>query len=352
LTTQREIASEITNKLRLKLSGESEQKLAKKYTTSNEAYQLYLRGRYHFARRTKDDIFKAIEYYERAIKLDSDFALAYAHLADLYNHVPNYPYISPNESVPKAKQAARRALEIDPQLPEAYAALANSLAAYDWDWVEAERSFKKAIELDPNNALVRYRYATEYLLVTGRDKEAIAEVERATELDPLDINIATGFSRIYIYSGEPEKALEQARKVNDLDPNFIVGQWILCRSYNLNGLYEDTIKLGNEVVKKNPDNQVILAYLGVSYAKSSRREEAEEVIKRFREIEKTGHVISYLIAQIYIALNDRNSAFAELNRAFEKKDTWLKLAKVDPFLKDLRQDPRYKDLLKRMNLPE
>jgi len=163
LATQREIATEITQKLRLKLSGEETKGLTKRYTDNNEAYQLYLKGRYHFAKRTKDDMQRSIEYFQQAILLDPNFALAYASTAECYNQMPTYPYLSPKEAFPLAKAAAQRALEIDPTLAEAHTALANYFATYDWNWAEAERSFKRAIELDPNNSAAHFRYGQIYL---------------------------------------------------------------------------------------------------------------------------------------------------------------------------------------------
>jgi serine/threonine-protein kinase len=160
LAIQREIAGEITGRLQLKLSGEGAQKLAKRYTTSNDAYQLYLQGRYHWGKRTKDEIFKGIEFYKRAIALDSNYALAYSGIADAYNSMGKDPDLSPKEAIPQAKAAAERALEIDPTLAEAHAALADSMAIYDWDWAESQREFNRALELDPNVSYTHVAHAT------------------------------------------------------------------------------------------------------------------------------------------------------------------------------------------------
>ena len=197
LTTQREIATAITQKLQLKLAGD-EKGIAKKYTNSSEAYQLYLKGRYHFARRTKEDVKKAIESYEQAIKLDPNFAIAYARIAEAYNQLSNYPYASPKEAFPKAKAAAERAIAIDPTLSEAHTAMGNTLTSYDWNWTAAEESCKRALELDPNSATAHYRYATEYLISVGKTKEAVAEVERALEMEPLDPNMVANLGRVYL----------------------------------------------------------------------------------------------------------------------------------------------------------
>ena len=189
LTTQREIATSITEKLQLKLSGESEQKLAKKYTDNNEAYQLYLRGQFHYAKRTKDELLQSIEFYRQAIKLDPNFALAYVGVARSYNVMPSFAFMSPKEAMPQAKAAAERALQIDPNLAEAHGALANVLALFDRNWAEAEREFKLAIELDPNVAEIHNRYGRSYLLPLGRFDEAASELKRALELEPLTMTM-------------------------------------------------------------------------------------------------------------------------------------------------------------------
>ena len=186
LATQRDIATEITKKLQLTLSGD-EKGLTKRYTDNNDAYQLYLKGRYHYAKRTKDDILKGIEYFQQAITLDPNFALAYAMVADSYVSLPAYGYLSSKEAVPQAKSAAKRAIEIDPTLAEGHTSLAQSLAVYDWNWAEAEREFKRGIELAPNDAAAHFRYGQIFLVAMGRWDEAIAEVKRALEMEPLNL---------------------------------------------------------------------------------------------------------------------------------------------------------------------
>jgi TolB-like protein/Flp pilus assembly protein TadD len=351
LATQREIATTITQKLQLKLAGAETKGITKKYTDNNEAYQLYLKGRYHFAKRTKDDVLKSIEYFQQAIRVDPNFALAYARIAEAYNQMPNYPYLSPNEAFPQAKAAARRALEIDPTLAEAHAALANTLTSYDWNWTEAESEFKRALESDPNSAGAHYRYATEYLLLVGRNDEAIAEVKHALEIEPLDLNMVANLARVYLYGRHPDMALEQARKAHDLEPNFVIGRFMLGMAYNGNGLFDDAIRLSEKSLQTEPANQHMLWVGGYAYAKSGRRREAEEAIKNFREIAKTQYVIPSFVASIYGALGDKDKAFAELEKALEQRDSWVKWIKVDPMFDPLRDDPRFKDLIHLLGLP-
>src|SRR5580765_4908874 len=185
LATQREIATEITNKLQLKLAGNETKGITKKYTDNNEAYQLYLKGRFYFAKRTKEDLYKSIELFEQAVKLDPKFALGYVGIAESWTVIPSFPYAAPSEATPKAKAAITKALEIDPDLPEAHTVSAMIAATYDWDWAKAENEFKRSLELDPNLAITHYRYAWTYLSPIGRHDEAIAEMKIAMEKEPL-----------------------------------------------------------------------------------------------------------------------------------------------------------------------
>lgn len=352
LATQREIATEITNKLRLKLSGADTRGLTKRYTNNDEAYQLFLKSRYHFAKRTKDDILKSVEYLQQAIKLDPNYALAYAALADSYNGMTAYPYLAPKEAVPQAKAAAKRALEIDPTLAEAHTALANSLACFDWNWEEAEREFKRAIELNPNDSGTHWRYGMFYLMLLGRSDEAIAEGKRAVELEPLNLNHGANLSGIYFHARQNDRAFDQAKQVFDLDPNFIVGRWALSQAYIVKGMYAEAIALNEQSLQTAPTNQVFLRFAGLAYAKAGRRREAEEIISRYRAIAKTQYVMSYHIALIYAALGEKDKAFAELEKAFEERDYLLPRINVEPFMDPLRDDARFKDLARRMGLPE
>jgi len=342
LATQREIAAEIASKLQLRLSGEGELKLAKNYTENNDAYQLYLKGRFHFAKRNKADVERSIEYFKQAIALDPNFALAYARLADSYNGMTAYPYMAPKEAIPLAKTAANRAIEIDPSLAEAHTALANSLACFDWNWKEAEREFKRALELNPNDAGTHWRYGMFYLMPVGRHEEAIAEGKRSLELEPLDLNHGANLSGLYFYAGRYDEALEHARQVHSLDANFIVGRWALSQAYIQKGLHAEAIALNEEALQTDPTNPVFLRFAGIAYAKAGRRQDAERIIERFRDIAKTEYVMSYHIALIYSALGDKDKALSALEISVSEHDYLLPRIKVEPFLDPLRDDPRFK----------
>ena len=351
LATQREIAATIADKLQLKLAGNDAKGITKKYTDSNEAYQLYLKGRYSFGKRTKDGHLQAIGYFRQAINRDPKFALAYARLAETYGSISFYPYLSPKEAFPEAKAAAQQALQIDPTLAEAHTFLAYSLAIYDWNWAEAERSFKRAIELDPNNPSARFRYGQTYLAPTGHLDEAMSEIKAGLDLEPLDINMGATLANTYLYTGQNDKALEQARKTYDLEPSHPLGRWALSQTYIYNEMYDEAVLLDEQWLQTDPTNQLALREAGIAYAKVGRRDKAEQMISKFREVAKTQYVPTCRIASVYVALGDKDRAFVELNKAFEARDWELFRLNVDPYWKPLRDDPRFKEILKRLNLP-
>src|SRR6476646_3770880 len=245
LSTQREIATAITQKLQLKLSG-NEKGIAKKYTNNNEAYQLYLKGRYYWSKRTKDEMLKAIDSYKQAIALDPEFALAYAAMAEVYNSMAKNPDVAPKDAVPFAKSAATRALELDPTLPEAHSALGDALAIYDWNWAESERELKRAIELDPNISYIHLVYSGSYLGPVGRKDEAVAVAARAVELEPLSLINNAVLASAYLNDRQYDKAVAQARKSYDLDPNFPLARHWLGMSYVATGQYDKAISISRE----------------------------------------------------------------------------------------------------------
>jgi TolB-like protein/Flp pilus assembly protein TadD len=351
MATQREIATTITQKLQLKLAGD-EIGISKKYTDSNEAYQLYLKARYHYAKRTKGDFNKAIEYFEQAIELDPSFALAFAMLSDLYTSMPAYPYMSPKDALPKATLAARRALEVDPSLPEAHSAMGYSLCFSDRNFPEAERHFKRALELDPRSSLTHLRYGI-YFKVIGRVDAAVKETQKAVELEPLNLVNSANLTWTYMDAGQLKEAIANGQKLNDLEPGFGLGGYQLGLAYSANGMHADAIALAESTLQHDPQNQKMLQVAGYAYARSGKAEDARSVIARLKEMRKTQYVISYFIATIFASLGDRDAAFAELEKAADEQD-WRMTAHIkrDFMLEPLRGNPTYKNLVKRLNLPE
>ena len=349
LATQREIANTVTQKLQLRLAGD-ETGIAKKYTSNNEAYQLYLKGRFHWAKRTKDDLQKSIEAYKQAIEIDPTFALAYVGIAYAYNSMGKNPDSAPKDAIPFAKAAAARALELDPSLAEAHAAMADSLAIGDWNWTESEREFKRSIELDPNVSYTHLAYAGSYLTAAGRADEVVSESERALELEPVSLINNTVTASSLVYGRKFERALTQARKSFDLDQNFPLSRLWLGLALIANGKYDEAIVFGNEGRQQSPTRWTILFSTALAHARAGHPAEARKIIGELKEIEKTQYVRTYYVAMIYAALGDKDNAFAELEKSFRDKDCYLPRARVDPFMDPLREDARFKDMMKRMGL--
>jgi serine/threonine-protein kinase len=312
-----------------------------------------MRARYHYAKRTQDDFNKAIEYFQRAVELDPNFALAYAMLSDLNTSMPAYPYMSPKEAFPKAKAAAIRALELDPNLSESHVAKGYVTGLYDWNWAEAERSFKRAVELEPNNALAHIRFSTGFYQPTGRAAESIKENETAVELEPLNLVAGANLTWAYTLAGRKQDAVSQGQRLAGLEPDFGLGIYQLGLAYINAGMYSEAISLAEKRLSTDGNDQYMLQVAGYAYARSGRADDARAMIARFREIARSEYVISFFIATIYAGLGDKDAAFSELEKAFQEHD-WRMSAviKVDPMIEILRDDPRYRDLLKRMNLAE
>ncbi len=349
LALQRDITTTITQKLQLKLTG-NEKGIAKKYTDSNEAYQLYLNARFHFARRTKEDLYKSIDLYQQAVALDPKFALAYSSLAESWAVIPSFPYASPAECFPKAKAAIAKALELDPDLPEAHTNAAMIAAAYDWDWATAESEFKRSLEIDPNLAITHFRYAWTYLSPIGRHDQAIAEMRKATELEPLSLIQGANFAGVLIYARRYDEAIAQAQKVVDLDAGFFGGRNWLCHSYIAAGRYADALAIAEPTLQstENP----FLSDAAIAYAHTGQMDKASAVIQRWRQGEEKKYVLNYLLAAAYGALGNKDAAFAELEKAYQNHDWFLQRIKVDPLMDPLRDDPRFDAMVKRLKFPQ
>jgi TolB-like protein len=347
LATQREIAATIVQKLQLKLSG-NETGITKKYTDNNDAYQLYLKGRYHFAKRTKEDLYKSIEIFEEAVKLDPGFALGYVGIAESWTVIPSFPYASPAECIPKAKAATAKALELDPTLAEAHTVAGMLAATYDWDWARAESEFKRSLELDPNLSITHYRYAWTFLSPLGRHDEAIAEMKIAMEKEPLYLIQGANFAGVLMYARRFDEALLQAKKTYDLDPNFIAGRSWLAHTYNTKGMYAESLAISENLVG---NDMPFFSDTSYAYAKLGQREKALETIRRWKEVGKVKYISNYWVAICYAAIGDKDGAFAELEKAYQNRDWFLQRINVDPFMDPLRGDPRFKELEKRLNLP-
>ncbi|HEY6120780.1 MAG TPA: protein kinase [Pyrinomonadaceae bacterium] len=348
MALQSEIAREIVDKLKLKVSGE-EKGLEKHYTESSEAYQLYLKGRFYWNKRTPDGIKKSIEYFNQAIEKDPGFALAYAGLADSYL-VPSNPQ-PPSERMPRAKAAAMRALELDETLAEAHTSLGRVLATYDWDWTSAEKEYKRAIELNPRYAIAHQWYSG-YLELMDRSNEAIAERKRAEELDPLSLTINFALGMNFYYARNYDQAIEQFQKTLELDQNFPPARTYLPAAYEQKGMYDKAIAEFKSAasLQGGSESSMTTAGLGHVYAVSGKKDEAEAVLNRLKQLSAQEYVPAVSIALIYSGLGEKNQAFAWLEEGYKERAFQMQGLKKEPRWDSLRSDPRFQDLLRRIGL--
>jgi TolB-like protein/DNA-binding winged helix-turn-helix (wHTH) protein/Flp pilus assembly protein TadD len=347
LATQREIASEIVEKLKVKVSSE-EQRSAKRYTENNEAYQLYLKGRFYWNKRTAEALEKSIKYFNQAIDKDPRFALAYAGLADSYVVPANR--LPPREAMPRAKAAAIRALELDETLAEAHASLGRVFAVYDWDWTSAEKEYKRAIELNPRYAVAHQWYGG-YLAVMGRSNEAIAERKLALELEPLNLIINFELGSAFYYTRDYDRAIEQFQKTLELDQNFTPAHDFLPVTYEQKGMYNEAIAEFKKVVALKVRSESSKASLGHVYAVTGKKSEARALLDELKQDSAQEYVPGTSVALIYAGLGEKDQAFAWLDKGYEERAFQMQWLKIEPRWDSLRSDPRFQDLLQRMGFP-
>ena len=347
LTVQEEISSEISEKLRLRLSGAERQRLAKRYTSDTEAYQLYLKGRYYWNKRTEEGMARGIAYFQQAIAKDPRYALAYAGLADCYLLSYDMP---PKEALQKVKVAATRALELDDTLAEAHASMAFARFFYEWDWLGAEREFKRSLELNPSYATAHHWYG-EYLEARGQFDEAIAEIKRGLELDPVSLIINADLGAAFYVARRYGQAIDQLRKTLQLDPNFALAHSFLGMVYEQKGMFEQAIAERQKAVILSAGAPGQLARLGHSYAVAGRRKEAVKILARLKQLSNQRYVRPYDIALMYVGLGETEQAFEWLEKAYEDRTGELVYIDVVHQFDPLRSDPRFQDLLRRIGLP-
>jgi eukaryotic-like serine/threonine-protein kinase len=349
LTVQRVIASEITNSLRLKLSGEQQTHVTKQHTDNHEAHQLYSIGRFYWNKRTGEALKKSIEYFHQAVEQDPNYALAYAGMADAYGLLPSYAASPPQEAFPKAKAAARKAIELDDSLAEAHTSLANALFNYDWNLAEAIREFQRAIELNPNYATAHHWYSDGPLLVMGRFADAIAEMKRAQELDPLSLIINAEIGVFYTFAGQYDRSIEQFHKTLEMDQGFYFAHRNLGVAYVLKRDFREAL-LAYEKARSLADDPSLLGDIGHLQAVSGKRDEALKTLAELKEISKRRYVPAYVLALVYVGLGHKDQAFQWLEKSFQDREARLCFFKIDPQMEPLRSDPRFSDLVRRIGL--
>lgn len=347
---QNAIAEQISSKLQLKLGSVERDRLVKRYTNNSEAYQLYLKGRFHWNLRTGEDLQTAVEYFEQAIHKDPNYALAYAGIADCYVLFSWYSVQIPEESFPKAKEAALKALQLDSQLAEPHTALAQVYSNFDWDWISAEKSYKRSFELNPNYATAHQWYG-EDLVFRGRYNEAIAEFEKALTLDPLSPIITAAYGYYLGQAGYHDRAIQQLQKVVELDQRFHMAQHLIGGVYIIKGDFARSVYHLQEAFRLDND-PIILGSLGYALAISGETEEANRTIDQMNELASKRYVSPYFYAIIYAGLDNNEKAFEYLLLCVEQRSNYLIQLNTGPFFNGLRSDPRFDELLKTVGLVE
>ncbi len=349
-TVQEEITTEISGKLRLRLTGQELKLLTKRHTENTEAYQLYLKGRYSWNRRTEEAFKRGIQFFNQAIERDPGFASAYVGLADCYIGLVYGSYSASRDFCPQAKAAALKALELQENLAEAHISLAFVTDVYDRNWHEAEKGYKQAIALNPKNAMAHHWYAI-YLDSMGRFDESLFELNRAREIEPVNplINSQLGFH--YVQARQYEQAAKQLIATLETDPNFLYAHALLGFAYSLKANLGDSIPEFQRAVALEAQSPRWIMYVGCGYALAGKQNEASKTLGDLQELSKRRYVDPVLRAYLLASMGRKDESLAALEDGYEDRSYLMRWLKVHPYLDPLRSDPRFQDLLRRMNFP-
>src|SRR5689334_21026365 len=350
LAIQDEIAKAITENLKFTLSSRDQVRLTEKATANIEAYNLYLRGRYFWNRYSKEWVMKAIDAFKEAIAIDSHYALAYCGMADAYFRLSNV-YFPPAEVLPKAKEAALRAVEIDDNLAESHSSLGLVKVYYDHDWMGAESELRKALKLNPQLLSAHQRLGS-YLTFMGRYEESVRYYESALVFDPFSLQVNMNLATTYFLRGEYERSLNHSAKTIELEPSYMPIHFLMgCNYIELNRLSE-AIEQFQYIYKLDEEAYLALGFMGYAHALAGQRAEAETLLNILEEISQRKYVSPYSMLVIHLALGPQDRVFEILEQLYEARNDWLVWLKVSPELKGLRYDPRFKNLLRRIGFPD
>jgi TolB-like protein/DNA-binding winged helix-turn-helix (wHTH) protein/Flp pilus assembly protein TadD len=352
LGLQSQVARAIADEIRVNLTPQQQASLKTDKVVDPEAYEDYLKGRYFWNKRTEAGLDKSLDYFQRAIRKDPDYSLAYAGLADSYTMLAagEYAVLSPAEAVPKAKAAAEKALQLDNALAEAHATLGYLIWSFDWDWQRAESEYQQAIALNPSYATAHHWYSI-YLVEVGHFDEAVAEIRKAEALDPLSLIIHSDDGWILYNARRYDEAIEQLSKALEFDPTFASTHWTLGLAYGGKGMSQKAIGEFQKAVELSGSGTVYQAALGREYAVTGEREKALEILERLSDQSKHRYVLPDGPAYIYTALGDHDRALELLAQAYSQRTDVMTLLKVEPRLDALRSDPRFMELLRRVSFP-
>lgn len=346
ISLQQEMSSEIANRLRLTLTNDEQQQFAKRGTENAESYQLFLKGHYHLNKRTPEDILKAVDYFKQAVALDSKYALAYSGLADAHALSASYGAKSPTEAIPLAKNAAARALELDPNLAEPYASLGEIKFYYDWDFAGAEMNFKKAIELDPKNATVRHWYG-EFLYCIGRSEESILQVKTSLDLEPFSLTGNRTLGIAYHFAERYDEAISQFKRTIELNPNYVFTHENLGDSYALSGRQTEAV---NEYMQALPAwfGEKEKAALQEAYKTEGLKGFYQKRLEIIEVYSKSNSYPSIALAEQYAVVGDKENFFKYMEKSLSERDPGITYFVSDPLYKNMKSDPRFSDIKKRI----
>ena len=347
---QDEMASEISGKLRLHLTRAERNKLTRHHTDDAEAYRLYLKGRHHWNRWTEDGFYKAIDHFQQALEKDPNYALAATGIAESYVLLGWNSYLSAKEAFPKGKAAAMTALKIDPTLGEAYTSLASALWLYDWRWEEAQREFKRSLELNPTYPTSNHWHA-EFVMTMGRHADAIGKMRSSQELDPLSLIMHVALGWAFYHGRRFEEAIEQLQRTAELDPNYPVTHWILGLVHRKTGRFDLAIAEGEKGVTLSGGSPLMRAALAHTYGMAGRTKEARQMLDELSNLAVRKYVAPHFFAGIYLGLGDTERAIEYLEKSYEEHSHWLIYLHIDPGMDELHGNPRFQDLLRRVGLP-
>lgn len=352
ISVQQEISHEIANGLRLKLTGEEEKILKKRYTENTAAYQLYLKARFFEVKFTPEGYQKSLEYYKQAIEKDPNYALAYAGMSGAYGGMTTEEILLPKEGCEKQKAAARKALDLDESLGEAHRQIASGKWICDWDWAGAEKEYRRAMDLTPETTHLRY---SQFLRSLSRWDEAIAEGRKAQELDPLSIQANKTLGATYYYAGRYDEAIDQYRKTIEIDPNFAETHDLLADSYAKKGMFKEAVEEEEKYLKLVGDEDGAASFVQDYAARGyqqAKRLQFQRTLDYVNELAEEQYVSPMTFATIYANLDQKDEAFAWLQKAYEIRTPWLVYISTDPQFENLHSDSRFADLLRRIGVPK
>ncbi|MGA2924324.1 MAG: protein kinase [Candidatus Sulfotelmatobacter sp.] len=353
ISLQQQIAGDIAEKLRSKLSTTEKQQVTKQGTQNPKAYELYLKGRYYWNKQTLSDITTAIPYFNQAISKDPGYGLAYSGLADAYTDLPSFGGI-PGENYPKSNAAARKALELDATLAHPHAVLGSNEMEFDWDFAGGEAEYKKAFELDPNDASARQWYAFDIGMIGGREQDALSESDRARQLDPLSPTISFEAGLIHIMARQYDGAIIVCKKVAVENPTFVPARSCLARAYWGKRMYPQVIEEWKAIVQLSADRNEsdFASALEKGFRSAGWKGALTKGIEVRQAQRKTGYCSAFRIAGMYAELGDKDQAFQWLNTAYQERDFFLFGLKTDFLLDPLHSDPRFAELVRKVGLPQ